>query len=98
MMNDDERRASRGKAYKTVAAVSVLGVLAIVLFGVFVEMDWYGFRWNVLALLILGMLVSIGLAGALMAASFHSARSGIDEESGVLPDEAGYGGSRDDKE
>lgn len=89
-------RASRRLGYRTVFWVVVPLVLLMAAFPLFVHLDWFGFRFRVLGLLLLGMLASIGLAAGLMAASFHSARSGIDEESGVLPSDL-PGGEPDDE-
>lgn len=85
----EARRASRRQSYRTVFWVVVPLLLLMAAFPLFVQLDWFGFRLRVLGLLVLGMVASVGLAAALMAASFHSARSGVDDESGVLPGELG---------
>ena len=81
-------RASRRASWRM--ALLTFGVLigAMAAFAVSVEMDWYGFRPRVLILLVLGMVLSAALAAGLMAVVFHSHRSGLDEESGLLPPSA----------
>lgn len=85
---DARHRASRRKGVAT--ALWAIGILLtiIVAFPFFVQMEWFAFRWRVLGLLLMGMVLSIGLGAGLMALSFHSARSGIDDESGHLPGDA----------
>ena len=80
----DSKRASWRMAIGTVLVL----LMAMAAFALTVEMDWYGFRPRVLLLLVLGMIGSAALAAGLMAAVFHSHRSGLDEESGLLPPSA----------
>ena len=83
-------RASKRASWR-MAILTVLVLLgAMAAFAVTVEMEWYGFRPRVLILLVLGMVASAGLAAGLMAAVFHSHRSGLDEESGLLPPSADW--------
>ena len=84
----DRHRASRRKGVRSALWVVGLLLSAIIAFPLFVHLDWFDFRFRVLGLLLLGMVLSIGLGAGLMALSFHSARSGIDDESGLLPDDA----------
>lgn len=85
---DERHRASRRKGVHTALWVIGLLLTLIAAFPLFVHLDWFDFRFRVLGLLLLGMFLSIGLGAGLMALSFHSARSGIDDESGVLPSDA----------
>ena len=84
----ERHAASRRKGVRTALWVAGLLLAAIALFPLFVHLDWFDFRFRVLGLLLLGMVLSIGLGAGLMALSFHSARAGIDDESGLLPDDA----------
>ena len=80
------KRASWRMAFWTVGVlISLMAAFALT-----VEMDWYGFRPRVLILLVFGMVASAALAAGLMAALFHSHRSGLDEESGALPPSADW--------
>ncbi|MBB4658826.1 hypothetical protein [Parvularcula dongshanensis] len=91
-MSEEERRAdSRRLGWRAALISAGLLLLVLIVFPLFVHLDWFDFRFRVKGLLILGMVATIVLAAALMAVSFHSARSGIDEESGVLPDDAAGG-------
>ena len=80
--------ASRRRGVKTALWVVGLLLAVLVAFPLFVHLDWFDFRFRVLGLLLLGMVLSIGLGAGLMALSFHSSRAGIDDESGVLPTDA----------
>ncbi len=84
---DTAHRASRKAAYRTVFWVVAPLLALMALAPLIIEQDWFEFRFRVLGLLLLGMVLTIGLAAGLMALSFHSSRSGIDDESGVLPEE-----------
>ena len=86
---DARHRESRRASWRMAIATVVLLLAAMAGFAVTVEMDWYGFRPRILILLVLGMVLSTALAAGLMAAVFHSHRSGLDEESGALPPSAG---------
>ena len=81
-------RDSRRKGRRTAAWVVGLLLAVIAAFPLFVHLDWFDFRFRVLGLLLLGMVLSIGLGAGLMALSFHSSRAGIDDESGILPSDA----------
>ena len=81
-------RASKRKGVRTALWVAGLLLALIAAFPLFVHLDWFDFRFRVLGLLLLGMVLSIGLGAGLMALSFHSSRAGIDDESGLLPDDA----------
>ena len=95
---DAAHAASRSKAYRMILVTCLVMFGAMAAFALTAQMDWFGFRPRVLILLVLGMVLSVGLGSVLMAVSFHSNRSGIDEESGVLPADAGFGdaGVRDE--
>ena len=84
----ERHRASRSKGVRTALWVVGLLLALIALFPLFVHLDWFDFRFRVLGLLLLGMVLSVGLGAGLMALSFHSSRAGIDDESGHLPGDA----------
>ena len=83
-------RASKRASWRMAIGTVLVLLMAMATFALTVEMDWYGFRPRVLILLVLGMVASAGLAAGLMAAVFHSHRSGLDEESGALPPSADW--------
>ena len=85
---EERLRASKRKGLATVLWTVGILLALVAAFPLFVHLDWFDFRFRVLGLLLLGMVLSIGLGAGLMALSFHSARSGIDEESGLLPSDA----------
>ena len=90
-------RASKRASWRMAILTVVLLVGAMAAFAVSVEMEWYGFRPRVLILLVLGLVASAAMAAGLMAAVFHSHRSGLDEESGLLPPSA-RGGTEDERD
>ena len=84
----ERHRDSRKKGLATVFWTVGILLAILVAFPLFVHLDWFDFRFRVLGLLLLGMVLSIGLGAGLMALSFHSSRAGIDDESGLLPSDA----------
>ena len=89
---DEARRQSRRMARRAVIATCGLAFLAVFAFVLLVDQDWYGFSPRILITLTAGVVATVALAAVLMAVSFHSARTGVDEQSGVPPDEAGGAG------
>ena len=76
-----ERRAStaRAKAYRTVAWAIGIPVTAVAAFVLFVPLGFMEFRLSVLLKLGAGIFATIVLAAGLMAASFYSDASGMDD-------------------
>ncbi|WP_031554816.1 hypothetical protein [Parvularcula oceani] len=79
---DAHRRSSRKAAWRMAAITAILLLGMVALFPVFVDQDWFDFRPRILILLTVGVVATILMAAGLMAAAFHSDRSGHDDEAG----------------